>query len=205
MRAAPETRVVRSSSSRLLPASFFQRDTEQVARALIGAVLCRRLPDGRILRGEITETEAYLGVDDAACHTFGGRRTERVKSMYAAGGHAYVYFIYGMHFCFNVVTQGKDCPEAVLVRGIRMLEDGFPPTDGPAKLCKVMSIGRAEDGLRLWTRADGIWIEQGFSGHPPLHVSARIGVAYAGADALLPLRFENAELRKTKKARVLGR
>ncbi len=187
-----------------MPVSFFRRDTELVARELIGKVLCRRLPDGRVLRGEITETEAYLGVKDAAAHTFGGRRTDRVRSMYKAGGHAYVYFVYGMHFCMNVVAQHEGCPEAALLRGVRMLDEGFPPTDGPAKLCKVMAIDRTDDGVRLWTRADGLWIEEGAGVRPRLHVSARIGVDYAGAAAAWPLRFQNAELMKTKKARIVA-
>lgn len=175
-----------------MPASFFRRDTEKVARELLGTILCRRLPDGRVLRGEITETEAYLGVNDAACHTFGGRATERVRSMYKPGGHAYVYFIYGMHYCFNVVTESHGCPEAVLVRGVRMLEEGFPRTDGPAKLCKVLGIDRRDDGLRLWTRADGLWLEERPAGAPApkLRVSARVGIAYAGEAAHWPLRFE---------------
>lgn len=115
--------------------------------------------------------------------------------MYEPGGHAYVYFIYGMHYCFNVVTQNHGCPEAVLVRGVRMFDAGFAPTNGPAKLCKVLGIDRRDDGLRLWTRADGMWIEERAAERPRprLKVSARIGVAYAGAAAQWPLRFELRE------------
>jgi DNA-3-methyladenine glycosylase len=101
---------------RPLPASFYRRDTRLVARDLLGCRLTRRLPDGNTRSVILVETEAYLGVKDRAAHTWNGRRTPRVEPMWGAEGHAYVYFVYGMHFCMNVVTQEEGTPEAVLLR-----------------------------------------------------------------------------------------
>ncbi|MCM3876197.1 MAG: DNA-3-methyladenine glycosylase [Thermoanaerobaculia bacterium] len=103
-------------SRRPLPASFYRRDTEVVARDLLGCRLTRLLPDGSTRSVILVETEAYLGVNDRAAHTWNGRRTARVEPMWGEGGHAYVYFVYGMHFCMNVVTQKVGTPEAVLLR-----------------------------------------------------------------------------------------
>jgi DNA-3-methyladenine glycosylase len=101
---------------RPLPASFYRRDTAVVARDLLGCRLTRRFPDGKTLAVVIVEAEAYLGVKDRAAHTWNGRRTPRVAPMWGPGGHAYVYFVYGMHFCLNVVTRREGVPEAVLLR-----------------------------------------------------------------------------------------
>jgi len=100
-----------------LPGSFYRKDTAEIARALLGCRLTRRLPDGSSRSLILVETEAYLGVKDRAAHTWNGRRTPRVEPMWGPGGHAYVYFVYGMHFCMNVVTQNEGVPEAVLLRG----------------------------------------------------------------------------------------
>ncbi len=105
-----------------LPVRFFRKDTAEVARALLGCRLTRRLPDGSSRSVILVETEAYLGVKDRAAHTWNGRRTPRVEPMWGPGGHAYVYFVYGMHFCLNVVTQRAGVPEAVLLRA------GIPET-----------------------------------------------------------------------------
>lgn len=105
-----------SDSHRPLPATFYRKDTAEVARALLGCRLTRRLPDGTERSVILVETEAYLGVKDPAAHTWNGRRTPRVEPMWGPGGHAYVYFVYGMHFCLNVVTQRAGTPEAVLLR-----------------------------------------------------------------------------------------
>ena len=99
-----------------LPKSFYRAGTADVARALLGCRLTRLLPDGSPRSVILVETEAYLGVIDRAAHTWNGRRTARVEPMWGEGGHAYVYFVYGMHFCMNVVTQGAGEPEAVLLR-----------------------------------------------------------------------------------------
>ncbi len=101
---------------RPLPQSFYRRETAVVARDLLGCRLVRTLPDGERRSVVIVETEAYLGAKDRAAHTWNGRRTPRVAPMWGPGGHAYVYFVYGMHFCMNVVTGREGVPEAVLLR-----------------------------------------------------------------------------------------
>lgn len=184
-----------------LPRAFYQRDTETVARELLGQRLVH-VVDGQRLTGLIVETEAYLGVRDRACHSFGDRRTPRTESLYLAGGHAYVYFIYGMHFCFNAVTRREGEPEAVLVRAVEPIEGRdimrsrrpsarheVDLTNGPGKLCAAMGITRACDRLSL----DGseLFIEQGDRTFTDDEIvrTPRIGVAYAQEAAGWPLRF----------------
>src|SRR5450759_4135741 len=99
-----------------LPGAFYRRETAEVARALLGCRLARRFPDGTERAVIVVETEAYLGIADRAAHTWNGRRTARVAPMWGPGGHAYVYLVYGMHFCLNVVTREAGVPEAVLLR-----------------------------------------------------------------------------------------
>jgi DNA-3-methyladenine glycosylase len=186
---------------------FFLRDAETLARALLGHVLVRRLDDGRELAGRIVEVEAYLGAPDRAAHSFGNRRTERNRVMWLEGGHAYVYFTYGMHWCFNVVASRANVPEACLVRALEPLEgldamrrrrvrkasrDTLLDTDlcsGPARLTQALGIGRAENGCDL-VSSDRLYIRQGRAVPPAaVGVSARIGVGYAGEWASRPLRF----------------
>lgn len=179
---------------------FYQRDTVAVARDLLGTVLVRRLPEG-IVAIRLTEVEAYLGVADAACHTFGGRRTPRTETMWGEAGLLYVYFTYGMHHCANVVTRGAGVPEAVLFRGAvpvhgrdrlaaRRGRDGPDLLDGPAKLCRALGLTRDDDGTDLARRGalflagDGLVVPDEQVGRAP-----RIGVAYSGEAASWPLRF----------------
>ncbi|MEO1130644.1 MAG: DNA-3-methyladenine glycosylase [Planctomycetota bacterium] len=178
-----------------------------LARALLGQRLVRILPDGTRLSGDIVETEAYLGVRDRAAHSFGGRRTDRNASMYLQAGTAYVYFIYGMHFCFNVVCGAVDEPTAVLVRGLvpvdgldrmRLLRQArrkstAPVRDadlcsGPAKLCAAMDIDRSMDGIDLCT-SEALAIEHVEDVRGRVRRTPRIGVDYAGAWAQRPLRW----------------
>ncbi|MES2919630.1 MAG: DNA-3-methyladenine glycosylase [Pseudomonadota bacterium] len=187
-------------SQRPLPLAFYRRDTAVVARELLGMRLCRRLEDGTLLSGRIVETEAYLGKRDPACHTFGGRQTPRTATMYAAGGVAYVYLIYGMHHCLNAVTRGAGEPEAVLIRalageqGLERWREAFPRLkpaqwlSGPGRLCRALQVGRAQNGLSL--RSDELWIERGVAvGDEHVAAVARVGVDYAGEAAQWPLRF----------------
>lgn len=185
-------------SNKVLSQDFYFQDTAQVAQDLLGKTLFHRNEKGEILRGKIVETEAYLGVKDPACHTFGGRSTPRVKSMYLQGGHSYVYMIYGMYYCLNFVTRTEEHPEAVLIRAlevphgqtqIKMFQKGLP-TNGPGKLCRHFEITKKEDGLQLWKKKSNLWVEDA----PKLQkkqivATPRIGVAYAGEAAAWPLRF----------------
>lgn len=191
--------------SRILPRAFYMRPSViVVARELLGKVLVSEL-GGMRTSGIITETEAYAGVDDRASHAFGGRRTARTEVMYAQGGTSYVYLCYGMHHLFNVVTHQRDVPHAVLIRAIEPLE-GIElmqhrrkgralRTDGPAVLSQALSISTAHTNLDL---VDGpIRIEdRGYKPKPGCIITGpRIGVDYAGDDALLPYRFRIAPSR----------
>jgi DNA-3-methyladenine glycosylase len=190
------------SRFRPLPRSFYHRPAETVARDLLGRFLLREL-DGERLVLRLVETEAYLGAPDRASHAWDGRRTPRNESLYLAGGHAYVYMIYGLHFCLNAVTGEAGVGSAVLLRAgepvageERMAENrGWTRVPkagdlagGPGKLCQALAVGRELDGVPL--------------DRPPLSIargepvdaaeivaSPRIGVDYAGEAALWPLRF----------------
>ncbi|HEX8172124.1 MAG TPA: DNA-3-methyladenine glycosylase [Thermoanaerobaculia bacterium] len=190
-------------SGKLLPKSFFLHETVSVARALLGCVLWRRLGDGTLLAARLVETEAYLGANDMASHARRGLRSPRVESMYLEGGHAYVYFTYGMHWCMNVVTQERDTAEAVLLRAAEPLQGiesmrarrpkakrDFDLMNGPGKLCAALDIDKRLDGASL--RGDLLWLTQRDRdvGDEEIAVSARIGVEGAGEPhALWPLRF----------------
>ena len=169
------------------PREFFRRGTVRVARSLIGTWLARRYR-GRWFGARIVETEAYLGVADQAAHSFGGRRTRRVEPMYADGGHLYVFLVYGMHCCANVVTRGEGVPEAVLLRAAEG-RDGAPPTllSGPGKLCSALGITTGDSGKDLL--GGDVRILRGAWRRPRVGVSPRIGVDYAGGAAGWPLRF----------------
>lgn len=170
------------------PRAFFRRGTVHVARGLLGTWLARRYR-GRWFGARIVETEAYLGVADRAAHSFGGRRTPRVEPMYADGGHLYVFLVYGMHSCANVVTRGEGVPEAVLLRAAEG-GDGAPPRllSGPGKLCAALGITRGDSGKDLLGNGD-VTILQGAGRRPRVGVTPRIGVDYAGEAAAWPLRF----------------
>ena len=184
-----------------LPIKFYQADTTKVARELLGKRLCH-VKDGKLTSGIIIETEAYLGLKDLACHSFGGKRTARVESMYLPGGHAYVYFIYGIHFCFNVVTQNIKKPEAVLIRAVwpidgkelmferRKVKKEKDLCSGPGKLCQALAIGRECNTMLL--TGPNLWIQDDVSfSKIKKHIKKgpRIGINYAGKAKDWPLRF----------------
>jgi DNA-3-methyladenine glycosylase len=131
----------------------FAGPTRVVARRLLGCTLCHRA-GGRVRRGRIVEVEAYT--DDAASHSAGGKRTPRNHLMFGSPGFAYVYFTYGMHHCFNVVTESAGVPGAVLVRGL----DGCDGAPGPARLCRALHLTLRDNGRDLVSDAD-LWIEPG--------------------------------------------
>lgn len=173
-----------------LPKEFFLQDTIEVAVQLLGKELVHVHPDGRRLSGIITETEAYLGADDPACHSFGYRRTDRTRILYQPGGLAYIYFIYGMHHCLNVVTRPAEEPEAVLIRGLHPLR-GLDPgikTDGPGKLCRALGLSRDQNGLDL--RGDQLYLSENTTfSDEEIESSPRVGIDYAEDAIEWPLRF----------------
>ena len=105
-----------------LKKTFFARETTKVATDLLNCVLVRVTETGTVLKGRIVETEAYLGLKDDSCHSFGNRKTKRTEVMYLPGGYAYIYFTYGMYYCFNIVTAGRGEPEAVLIRALEPIK-----------------------------------------------------------------------------------
>jgi DNA-3-methyladenine glycosylase len=195
-----------------LPKSFYRRATADVARSLLGCRLTHRLPDGTTRSVILVETEAYLGVKDRAAHTWGGRRTPRVAPMWGEGGHAYVYFVYGMHFCMNVVTQVEGVPEAVLLRaGIPEEEEkislsvnraGGGVASGPAKLCAYLGVTTALSGASL--AGPELILSRGPRWRFDVLVGPRVGVDYAGAAAAWPLRFAVAGCRAVMRSKALS-
>lgn len=153
---------------------FFAADARQVAVSLLGKLLCRDPGDG-LRWGRIVEVEAYCGPEDAAAHSHRGE-TPRNRPMFGPPGHAYVYFIYGMHHCVNVVTAEAGIPHAVLIRALEP-GPGTGPCHGPARLCRALAIGRELSGTRL--EPPRLYIAD--DGYRPTAVYAtpRIGVDYA--------------------------
>jgi|WetSurMetagenome_2_1015567.scaffolds.fasta_scaffold352149_2 DNA-3-methyladenine glycosylase len=199
----------KQKTMQLIPRPFYQReDVVLIARELLGKWLFTRF-NGTITGGIITETEAYAGTTDRASHAFGGRRTARTAIMYADGGTAYVYLCYGVHSLFNVVTNKKDVPDAVLIRAIKpvtgietmILRSGKTAIDksfgtGPGKLSKILGIHFSHSGMDLTEKPNdssvsGIWLEDDRTRILPGQIitGPRIGVEYAGRDALRPYRF----------------
>ncbi len=188
-----------------LPPRFYRRPSEAVARDLLGRYLVRRTPEGERLVLRLVETEAYLGEGDRASHAHAGPVTERSRKLYRGGGHAYVYLIYGMHWCLNAVCGTEDDGHAVLLRageavaGAEAMKArrGFAPerrlkpgdlAGGPGKLCQALEVDQRLDGARLWEGelmlAAGEPVADG-----EVVRGTRVGVDYAGAAAGWPLRF----------------
>jgi DNA-3-methyladenine glycosylase len=185
-----------------LPRSFYARPAAVVARECLGKILVFER-EGQTLAGRIVESEAYLGIGDRAAHSFGGRRTARNEVMYGIPGRLYVFFIYGMHFHLNLVTDAEELPCAVLLRAVEPLlgidtmqvlrgNPGKPQllTNGPGKLCQAFAIGRVRNGIDLCVPP--LYLSDG---PPPKRIqrSARIGVDYAGSWAKRLLRFLDAD------------
>ncbi|WP_312941419.1 DNA-3-methyladenine glycosylase [Oscillibacter sp.] len=186
--------------------AFYSRDSLSVAKALLGKVLVRETGGERIA-ARIVETEAYMGVTDRAAHSYGGRRTPRVEAMYGEAGFAYVFMIYGMHCCFNVVVAEKEIPQAVLIRGLEPLEgleqmalarfgrlydeltnsQGLGLTNGPGKLCRALGLDRRLNGVDLC--GNMLYIEDGERTDFSVVTAKRVGVDYAGEAKDYPWRF----------------
>lgn len=178
----PETEV---GLGHVLGASFFDRPTLRVAPEMLGKRLVREV-EGRVLSGRIVEVEAYQGPEDLAAHSARGRRTARTEVMYGPPGHAYVYLIYGMHYCMNVVCEGVDVPHAVLIRALEPAP-GTGRCSGPALLCGALRIDRSLTGTAL--RPPDLYLVDDGSPAGPVYRTPRIGVDYAGGWAALPWRF----------------
>ena len=185
-----------------LPLNFYERkDVVRIAKDLLGKILVTNF-DGCITSGRIVETEAYVAHTDKASHSFAGKRTGRNEHMYAAAGTAYVYICYGLHHMFNVVTNKKDIPDAVLIRAVEPLRGidhmiartGKSVADktltrGPGNVGKAMGIFKLHSGLHLLD--EEIYINDDGTRYIKSEIAAstRIGVESAGTDAQLPYRF----------------
>ncbi len=171
---------------KIVSKNIFLNDTEKLALNLLGKLLMHRLPEGDVV-GKIVETEAYLSKNDPACHASRGK-TRRNEAMFGHPGTAYVYLIYGMYYCFNVVTREKGIGEAVLIRALEPLEgidymcrrrgtaDKLNLASGPGKLCQSMGITKDHNGIEL-TRGDLVILDAGEK--PPYKTSPRIGISTA--------------------------
>ncbi|KAG8145895.1 hypothetical protein E2320_012344 [Naja naja] len=196
-----------SGSPDRLTAAYFDQPCTRLAKALLGQILVRTLPDGRELRGRIVETEAYLGGEDTASHSRGGRRTTRNTAMFMRPGTLYVYQIYGIYFCMNVSSQGEGA--AVLLRSLEPLQGleamrelrlarqqkaparplkDWQLCNGPSKLCQALAIDRSFDQQDLGCNSS-IWLEPGLeASRDQVPVCApRVGIS--GEWAQKPLRF----------------
>lgn len=185
-----------------LPVSFYQRDNVlEIAKDLLGKILVTKW-NGIITSGRIVECEAYAGKGDKASHAYGGRRTKRNEVMYADGGIAYVYLCYGIHYLFNVVTFTKDTPHAILIRSLEplqgidkmllrtgKLQHDHTLTRGPGNLTKALGISKQHNGMSLTGKELFIADDNYSYTAGQMIASPRIGVDYAGPDALLPYRF----------------
>ena len=196
------SREISTTGWRKLHLSFYERNNVvEVAKDLIGKILATTFDD-KLTAGRIVETEAYNGAIDKASHAYNYRRTKRTEVMYAHGGVAYVYLCYGIHQMFNVVTNVKDTPAAVLIRGLDPLigvetmlqrsdktKQGFDLTRGPGNVAKALGIFTKHTAHSL--SSDDLFIaEDDFSYNAnEIVATKRIGVDYSGEDALLPYRF----------------
>ncbi|OGI21398.1 MAG: 3-methyladenine DNA glycosylase [Candidatus Moranbacteria bacterium RIFCSPHIGHO2_01_FULL_55_24] len=178
-------------AARILSERFYERDTLTAAKELLGCFLVRKI-GRKTWRARITEVEAYVGEDDLACHASKGR-TKRTETMYGEPGHAYVYLIYGMYHCLNIVTEKGGFPAAVLVRAVEVEDVPKKETDGPGKLCRFLEIDRTFDAWDV-TRGEKLWVERGRLGKgEEIEATKRIGVEYAGHCKEYLWRFEIAK------------
>ncbi len=194
------------NSQDILNREFYNRDSLIVAKELLGKVLVHEL-HGQKISAKIVETEAYMGINDKAAHSYGGRRTKRVEVMYGGPGFSYVFFIYGIHYCFNVVTREEGNPQAVLIRAVEPIqgldiisENRFGKTysqlsksniknltNGPGKLCQALAIDRNLNGEDLCGKK--LYVEEGESDKFSIVSAKRVGIDYAEEAKDYPWRF----------------
>ena len=179
---------------------FYMRDAVTVAKDILGKIIVKKDDKGKIFSGRITEVEAYMGIFDKASHSYGGKRTKRTEVMYKEGGYSYIFLIYGMYECFNIVVEAEENPQAVLVRGVEPLENKNlmqekrkvkrekDISNGPGKLTKALGITREDNGVDL-VNDKNIWIEDDGYKVKEIVETTRIGIDYAEEDALKPWRF----------------
>ena len=177
---------------------FFMQDTAKVAEKLLGCYLVRKIKKQSLI-GKIVETEAYLGLKDPCCHSFKGRYTERTKTMYLPGAYSYVYFTYGMYYCFNVVTKTQKEPEAVLIRAVQPLkgisemkknrkkEKLTELCSGPGKLCQAFHITKTLNAKNL-SQEGKVFISKG-DNSCPVEVDSRVGLPFYEDSSYWFLRF----------------
>ena len=201
MREGKPEREAATRGRKLARAFYTRNDTLLVARELLGKLLVVPAADGARVSGVVVETEAYRGPEDRASHAYGNRRTARTETMFARGGVAYVYFVYGMHHQFNVVTGPEGTPHAVLVRALepvegvglmserRGLTDPRALTSGPGKLCRALAVDRTHNGEDL--RGPRVWLEDLGRTYRRSEVAAgpRVGIDYAQDYVSKPWRF----------------
>jgi DNA-3-methyladenine glycosylase len=186
----------------ILPRSFFERATLVVAREMLGKKLVHAGDDGVRSSGRIVETEAYVGPNDLASHARVGPKG-RAALMYGTAGVAYVYLVYGMHHCFNAVTEQEGHPGAVLVRAIEPLENAARG-NGPALVCRALKIDRACNSLDLTTSSRLFLEDAPRIPDAEVRIGPRVGVDYAGEWAAHPWRFWIADSPHNSRRRVTG-
>ena len=181
----------------IISKEFYNRSALDVAQDLLGKVLVREV-DGKVLKGKIVETEAYIGAIDKACHAYNGRRTKRTEILYEDAGVSYIYFIYGLYHCFNVVTNKKDVAEAVLIRAIEPINEldyisnirynkkydeltkaqSKNLTNGPSKLCLAYLLNKDLNAIKLYEKG-AVYITDNNNEDFEIVASKRIGIDYA--------------------------
>lgn len=181
-----------------LKRSFFIQDAVSLAQALLGKVLVRNI-NGQIIKARIVETEAYMGATDKACHSYGHKKTKRTLPMYDLGGTTYVYLIYGMYYCFNIIANKKDNPQAVLIRAVEIIaghevlehtlsasafrKPKHQQTNGPGKLCAALKIDFNLNHLSLQDNPEISLIDDGYQLHrDDIIATKRINIDYAQED-----------------------
>lgn len=191
----------------IISKDFYKKGAIEVAKSILGDYLVREV-DGRKIKSIIVETESYIGATDKACHAYNYKKTERTKPLFKEGGLAYVYFIYGLYHCFNIVTNIKDEPEAVLIRAIEPIDNldyiankRFKKnyneltktqmrnlTNGPSKLCSALSITREDNYKKLYLKGD-LYLEYNPNKNIEIVETTRIGIDYAEEAKDFPWRF----------------